>query len=73
MSTTTPIRVQIVDRSHPHFPEHGVLTGKIIRLITGSQMAEVKLDHCQHGTDACFVSPGQITEELVTKRQGRHR
>jgi hypothetical protein len=55
-------RVQIVDLDHPHFPEHGVWTGKIIQLF-GKEMGEVRLDHCQHGTDACFVSPGQIERE----------
>lgn len=63
-------RVQIIDPDHPHFPEHGVFTGKVIKMIWGARMAEVKLDNCQHGTDACFVSPGQIERERrLTKRR----
>ena len=75
MTPTTPpktLRVQIVDRSHPHFPEHGELTGKVIHPFWG-KMAEMKLDHCRHGTDACFVSPGQVVEELAMKPQKRKR
>lgn len=60
------IRVQITDQHHPHFPEHGVLTGKVISVL-GTTMAEVKLDHCRHGTDGCFVKVGQIRRELVTE------
>jgi len=58
------IYVQITDREHPHFREYGVLTGKVIRMNFGRQqlMAEVKLDNCRHGTDACFVEKGQVTE-----------
>jgi len=25
-------------------------------------MAEVKLEHCRHGTEGCFVSPGDVRE-----------
>ena len=62
------MRVQIVDPTHPHFPEHGTLTGRIIRMKFGDQreMAEMKLDHCQHGMDACFVSKGQVAAEVVS-------
>ncbi len=56
------MRVQIVDPDHPHFPEHGRLTGKVITVI-GTPMAEVVLDHCRHGTDGCFVKKGQIEAE----------
>jgi hypothetical protein len=57
-------RVQIVNRQHPHFEEYGRFTGKIItmRFGDGKQMAEVKLEHCRHGTDGCFVSPGDVRE-----------
>lgn len=67
------IRVQIVDREHPHFPEHGELTGEMIRLVTGTEMAKMKLDHCQHGTDACYVTQGQVAQELELKprRKGK--
>ena len=66
-STRAPARdqiaVTIVDRAHPHYGEHGVMTGEIIRFRpTGEQMAKVKLDHCAHGTNACFVTKGQIAE-----------
>jgi hypothetical protein len=58
------MRVQIVDPDHPHFPERGTLTGKIIRMkFSGHEMAEMKLDHCPHGGDACFVSKGQVESE----------
>lgn len=59
------IRVQITDPDHPHFPEHGALTGKVISVL-GTTMAEVKLDQCVHGTEGCFVRIGQIRRELVT-------
>jgi hypothetical protein len=58
------MRVQIVDPEHPHFPEHGEFTGEMIMLL-GTPMAKVKLDHCQHGTDACFVTKGQVAKERV--------
>lgn len=61
------MRVQIVDPDHPHFPEHGELTGKMIRLL-GTPMAEMKLDHCRHGTDACFISKGQVEAERVSRK-----
>lgn len=64
----TAIRVQIVDPTHPHFPEHGVMTGKILTMkFSGEEMAEVRLDNCRHGTDACFVSKGQIERERVSR------
>lgn len=57
-------RVQIVDRQHPHFEEYGRFTGKIIQMkfTGGGRMAEVKLEHCRHGGDACFVAPGQVRQ-----------
>ena len=62
MSETPLPRVQIVNREHPHFEEYGRFTGKIItmRFGAGKQMAEVKLEHCRHGVDGCFVSPGDV-------------
>ena len=60
------LRVRIVDPEHPHYPEHGEMTGEIISLL-GKPMAKVKLDACRHGTDACFVSKGQIAEEKPWK------
>lgn len=59
---TTPKlqRVQVVNRKHPHFEEYGRFTGKIVSLL-GKPMAEVKLEHCRHGTDGCFVSKGDVT------------
>lgn len=56
------IRVRIVDREHPHYPETGVLTGKIVTFPWGEKMAEMKLDACAHGEDGCYVSPGQVKE-----------
>jgi hypothetical protein len=63
----TGIRVQIVDREHPHFEEYGRFTGKMIRPRwanpDGSEdMAEVTLEHCRHGTDGCFVSKGHVRQ-----------
>lgn len=57
-------RVQIVNRQHPHFEEYGRFTGKIITMKfgDGKQMAEVKLEHCRHGGDACFVSKGDVIQ-----------
>jgi hypothetical protein len=59
--TTLP-RVQIVNRKHPHFEEYGRFTGKMIRMNFGNQeeMAEVRLESCRHGGDACFVSKGDV-------------
>jgi len=53
------IPVRICDPEHPHYPETGELTGKMISLF-GQPMAEMKLDNCEHGDDACFVSKGQV-------------
>lgn len=53
------IRVRICDETHPHYPETGVLTGEMISLF-GTPMAKLALDNCEHGTDACFVSKGQV-------------
>ena len=56
------MRVQIIKREHPHFEEYGRFTGEIVTMIWGAKMAKVKLEHCRHGTDACFVSPGDVAE-----------
>lgn len=54
-------RVQIVNREHPHFEEYGRFTGKIITTHFGAgDMAEVRLENCPHGGDACFVSRGDV-------------
>jgi hypothetical protein len=55
-------RVKIVGCDHPHRGEYGRFTGEVIRLITGARMALVKLEHCAHGGDACYVSPVDIRE-----------
>lgn len=62
--TGTLQRVQIVRKSHPHFEEYGRFTGKIVMMRFGSKepMAEVKLEHCRHGTDACFVGKGDVRQ-----------
>ena len=58
------LRVQIVSRRHPHFEEYGRLTGKIIVMKFGNRerMAEVALENCPHGGDACFVSKGDVVQ-----------
>lgn len=61
------IRMRISDRDHPHYGEVGQLTGNVISLF-GKPMAELKLEHCQHGTFGCFVSSGQITRERRAAR-----
>jgi hypothetical protein len=55
-------RVQIVNKKHPHFEEYGRFTGKMIvmRFGLGNEMAEVALENCRHGTNACFVSKGDV-------------
>jgi hypothetical protein len=55
-------RVQIVNRKHPHFEEYGRFTGEVVTMLWGAKMAKVELENCQHGTDACFVSPGDVRE-----------
>jgi len=57
-------RVQIVNRDHPHFEEYGRFTGKIVTMKFGdrSKMAEVKLENCRHGGDACFVNVGDVIQ-----------
>lgn len=62
MSRDLP-RVQIVNRQHPHFEEYGRFTGKVITPKWGGEdMAEVKLEHCQHGSDGCFVTKGEVRQ-----------
>lgn len=56
------IFVAISDPTHPHYPEAGYLTGEVIRLVTGTSMAKVRLTTCIHGTDACFVTKGQVRQ-----------
>lgn len=56
--------VRITDPEHPHYPETGRFTGEVIKFRFGSgvPMAKIALDNCKHGTDACYVHPGQIEE-----------
>lgn len=64
MAGSQPLpRVQIVNREHPHFEEYGRFTGKVVTMrFSGARMAEVKLEHCPHGGDACFVSVGDVRQ-----------
>ena len=66
-----PIAVVICDPDHPHAGERGELTGEVIRLKNGpgdgTRMAHVRLIDCQHGTDACYVSKGQIRQDRRTR------
>jgi len=61
-------RVQITSREHPHFEEYGRFTGKVITMKFGDKrnMAEVKLENCRHGGEACFVCAGDVS--LVAER-----
>lgn len=54
-------RVKIVSNTHPHRGEYGRFTGEIINVL-GKKMALVKLEHCKHGTDGCYVSVGEVRE-----------
>lgn len=57
------IKVTVSDPEHPHYGEHGTMTGDLIQLrFSGETMALVKLENCQHGTDACYVAKGQVKE-----------
>jgi hypothetical protein len=56
-------RVQIVNRKHPHYEEYGRFTGKVIVMrFSGEDMAEVTLENCRHGGDACFVGRGGVQQ-----------
>jgi len=57
--------VRIVDPAHPHFRETGIWTGKLIRFTFPpyDQLAHITLDHCRHGVESCYVSPGQIEQD----------
>ena len=53
-------RVRIVNRQHPHYRETGFMTGEMISVLGKTPMAKVKLENCQHGTDACYVGKGDV-------------
>lgn len=72
MPAITEQVVRIVNREHPHYRETGKLTGEIITLF-GKPMAKVALSDCRHGTDACFVSPGDIAIDDLQPRTFRRR
>lgn len=73
----TTFLFRISDPDHPHYPETGRLTGEVVSLF-GKPMAKLKLDHCRHGTDACFVTHGQVRQipdpasRLPKRRQVRN-
>jgi len=64
------MRIKITGSDHPHIGETGTLTGKIISVL-GTPMAEVKLDNCPHGTDACFVKQGEA-KKLKEEKLGEY-
>lgn len=68
MTDLTKRLLMICDPAHPHYPEHGHFTGKVIVPKWGGQMAEVALENCQHGTSGCFVSKGQVRFIAEPKR-----
>ena len=70
-NSLTTTRVRIVDPDHPHFPEHGFLTGEMITMKFGTRrpMAKMRLESCRHGTDACYVQQGQIEVVPVNRKQ----
>jgi hypothetical protein len=54
---------EITDPAHPHYGERGTMTGETIRPLFDGNTATMhlfKLDNCPHGTDACYVQPGQF-------------
>jgi hypothetical protein len=56
------IPVTITDAEHPHYGERGWLTGELITFKpTGEKMAKVELENCEHGSDGCFVTKGQVS------------
>jgi hypothetical protein len=59
--------VEIVDSSHPHYGERGHFTGRII-VLRFEQLAELRLENCQHGEGGCFVNKGQVAQ--VNKKGG---
>lgn len=64
MTVAVGSRVVVCDPEHPHYGESGTLTGETIQPVFQRQpMTKIKLEDCRHGTDACFVSPGQIRLE----------
>lgn len=62
LNEITTERIYVCDPEHPHYGESGFFTGKVISLF-GTDMAEVRLEGCRHGTDGCFVSKGQVAYE----------
>lgn len=54
--------VRIKDKDHPHYPKTGTLTGKVIRMLWGTLMAEMKFDDCYNEGDGCFVEAHQIAQ-----------
>lgn len=69
-------RIQIVNREHPHFEEYGRFTGKVVTMrFSGVALAEVKLEHCCHGGDACFVAKDDVRQvaERAAQREGSPR
>lgn len=68
------LHVRICDPEHPHYPETGTLTGKIVTMrFSGTEMAEMKLDACRHGGDACFVGKGQVEQIAPARPSGNRR
>jgi hypothetical protein len=56
-------RVKIIDKKHPHYGEVGEFRGEIIEFKHWQgRMAKIHLNRCEHGTDACFVSPSQVAK-----------
>ena len=68
----TSIRVRITNREHPHYSETGFLTGNVISVL-GTPMAEVRLEHCRHGTDGCFAKQGDLARDTLQPVPHRRR
>ncbi len=70
----TTVRMRISDPDHPHYGESGYLTGEILRMkFTHESMAKLRLEHCQHGVDACYIAKGQIQRDELQPPRPRKR
>lgn len=60
------MKVIITSKKHPHYNETGKVkvdkNGNVLmrKLITGSEMLEITLDNCPHGTRGCFATKSDV-------------
>lgn len=62
-------RIGIIAPRHPHTGESGTI---VAEAVGGPRSVgldwQVKLDHCRHGTDGCFVSEDEIRPDRRSTR-----